>query len=149
MKKKILIRCLLILLPVLALGLATTMDSVVVYDSQTGVTEYFSYFATEPMAQVQMLLPLAAMLCLASGICGAVYMVKKKEWSLKAIVWTSLIAACASSVPTVTQGDIKVVANVGFPIFMVINWLVASYIQKNPDKFEEKKTKKGKRLNKK
>ena len=146
MKKKTLIKCLLILLPILAVGLATTTDSVVVYDSLTGETAYFSYFATESKAQVQMMLPLAAMLCLVSGICGAVYLVKKKEWSLKAVVWTSLIAACAASVPTVTQGTVKVVANVGFPIFMVINWLVASYIQKNPDKFEEKKTKKGKRL---
>lgn len=146
MKKKAILKSLLILLPVLAVGLATAMDSVVVFDSQTGVTQYFSYFATEPVAQVQMLLPLAAMLCLVSGVCGAVYLVKKKEWSLKAIVWTSLIAACAASVPTVTQGDVKVVANVGFPIFMVIDWLVASYIQKNPDQFAEKKTKKGKRL---
>lgn len=142
MKKQTLVKSLLILLPILAVGLATTMDSVVVYDSQAGVTEYFSFFAAEPMAQVQMLLPLAVMLGLASGICGAVYLVKKKDWSLKAIAWTSLIAAAAASVPTVTQGDVKVVANVGFPIFMVINWLVASYIQKNTEKKEEKKVKK-------
>lgn len=145
MKKRAILKSFLILLPILAVGLATAMDSVLVYDSRTGVTEYYSYFASEPATQVQMLLPLAAMLCFVSGICGAVYLVKKKEWSLKAIVWTSLIAACAASVPTVMQGDVKVVANVGLPIFMVINWLVASYIQKNPEKKEEKKVKKLKR----
>lgn len=145
MKKRAILKSFLILLPILAVGLATAMDSVLVYDSRTGVTEYYSYFASEPATQVQMLLPLAAMLCFVSGICGAVYLVKKKEWSLKAIVWTSLIAACAASVPTVMQGDVKVVANVGLPIFMVINWLVASYIQKHPDKTEEKKVKKLKR----
>ena len=145
MKKRAILKSFLILLPILAVGLATAMDSVLVYDSRTGVTEYYSYFASEPATQVQMLLPLAAMLCFVSGICGAVYLVKKKEWSLKAIVWTSLIAACAASVPTVMQGDVKVVANVGLPIFMVINWLVASYIQKNPEKKEEKKGKKLKR----
>lgn len=145
MKKRAILKSFLILLPILAVGLATAMDSVLVYDSRTGVTEYYSYFASEPATQVQMLLPLAAMLCFVSGICGAVYLVKKKEWSLKAIVWTSLIAACAASVPTVMQGDVKVVANVGLPIFMVINWLVASYIQKHPDKTEEKKGKKLKR----
>ena len=146
MKKKTLVKCLLILLPVLAVGLATTGDSVLVYDAQAGVTKYFSYFATEPVTQVQMLLPLAAMLCLASGVCGAVYLVKKKEWSLNAVIWTSLLAACAAAAPTVMQGDVKVVANVGLPIFMVIDWLVASYIQKHPEQFEEEKTKKGKRL---
>ena len=145
MNKRAILKSFLILLPILAVGLATAMDSVLVYDSRTGVTEYYSYFASEPATQVQMLLPLAAMLCFVSGICGAVYLVKKKEWSLKAIVWTSLIAACAASVPTVMQGDVKVVANVGLPIFMVINWLVASYIQKNPEKKEEKKVKKLKR----
>ena len=145
MNKRAILKSFLILLPILAVGLATAMDSVLVYDSRTGVTEYYSYFASEPATQVQMLLPLAAMLCFVSGICGAVYLVKKKEWSLKAIVWTSLIAACAASVPTVMQGDVKVVANVGLPIFMVINWLVASYIQKHPDKAEEKKVKKLKR----
>lgn len=145
MKKRAILKSFLILLPILAVGLATAMDSVLVYDSRTGVTEYYSYFASEPAAQVQMLLPLAAMLCFVSGIFGAVYLVKKKEWMLKAIVWTSLIAACAASVPTVMQGDVKVVANVGLPIFMVINWLVASYIQKHPDKTEEKKGKKLKR----
>ena len=149
MKKQTLVKSLLILLPVLAVGLATTADSVIVFNSETGVTEYFSYFASEPAAQVQMLLPLAAMLCLASGICGAVYLVKKKEWSLKAILWTSLLAACAASVPTVMQGAVKVVPNVGLPIFMVINWLAAGHIQKNSDKSEEKKNSSGKRLKKK
>ena len=149
MKKQTLVKSLLILLPVLAVGLATTADSVIVFNSETGVTEYFSYFASEPAAQVQMLLPVAAMLCLASGICGAVYLVKKKEWSLKAILWTSLLAACAASVPTVMQGTVKVVPNVGLPIFMIINWLAAGHIQKNSDKSEEKKTGSGKRLKKK
>ena len=92
-----------------------------------------------------MLLPLAGILSLVSGVFGAVYFAKKKDWSLTAIVWTSLIAACAAAVPTVMQGDVKVVANVGLPIFMVANWLVASYIQKHPDKTEEKKGKKLKR----
>lgn len=145
MKKKTLVKCLLILLPVLAVGLATTTDSVIVFDSQSGVTEYYSYFASEPATEVQMLLPLAGILSLVSGVFGAVYLAKKKDWSLTAIVWTSLIAACAAAVPTVMQGDVKVVANVGLPIFMVANWLVASYIQKHPDKTEEKKGKKLKR----
>ncbi len=145
MKKRAILKSFLILLPILAVGLATAMDSVVVYNSTTGETKYFSYFATEPVVQVQMLLPLAAMLCLISGIFGAIYLVKKKDWTLKAIVWISLMAACAASVPTVTQGEVKVVANVGLPIFMVLNWLVASWIQKNPEKKEEKKVKKLKR----
>ena len=140
MKKRAILKSLLILLPILAVGLATTGDSVLVFDVHSGVTEYFSYFDLIPVTNLQMLPPLAAMLSLVAGIVGAVYLVKKKDWCLKVIFWTSLAAACAASVPTVTQGDIKVVPNVGLPLFMVINWLVASYIQKHPEKKEEKKS---------
>ena len=140
MNKKTLIKCLLILLPILAVGLATTADSVVVFDSQSGVTEYYSYFDLVPVTNLQMLPPVAAMLSLVSGIGGAVYLAKKKEWSLQAVYWTSLLAACAATMPTVMQGAVKVVPNVGLPIFMVINWLVAGYIRKHPEKKKEKKS---------
>ena len=139
MKKQAVLKSLLILLPILAVGLATTGDSVLVFDAQSGVTEYYSYFDLVPTANLQLLPPLAAMLSLVAGICGAVYLVKKKAWSLKAIFWCSLIAACVASVPTVMQSDLKMVPNAGLPLFMVINWLVASYIQKHPEKKEEKK----------
>ena len=139
MKKRAILKSLLILLPILAVGLATTGDSVLVFDVHSGVTEYYPYFDLIPDTGLQMLPPLAAMLSLVAGICGAVYLVKKKDWSLKVIFWASLAAACAASVPTVMQGDLKMVPNVGLPLFMVINWLVASYIQKHPEKKEEKK----------
>ena len=139
MKKQVMLKSLLILLPILAVGLATTGDSVLVFDGQTGVTEYYSYFDLIPVTSLQVLPPLAAMMSLVSGILAAVWLVKKKEWSLEAIFWCSIIAACAASIPTVMQGDILVVPNVGLPIFMVVNWLVAGHIRKHSEQKEEKK----------
>ena len=62
MKKRAILKSLLILLPILAVGLATTGDSVLVFDAQSGVTEYYSYFDLIPDTGLQMLPPLAAML---------------------------------------------------------------------------------------
>lgn len=139
MKKQTLIKSLLILLPVLAVGLATTGDSVIVFDSLAGVTEYYSYFEMAPETQWQTLPPLAAMLAAISGILAAVYMVKKKKWCLRGIVGTTMASACAAVIPVVQQGDVRMVPNVGLPIFMMVNCLVAYHFLKHPEKTEEKK----------
>ena len=70
MKKKALVKSLLILLPVLAVGLATTMDSVIVFDAAAGITSYYSYFDLIPVTSLQNLPPLAGLLCAVCGICA-------------------------------------------------------------------------------
>ena len=139
MKKKALVKSLLILLPVLAVGLATTMDSVIVFDAAAGITSYYSYFDLIPVTSLQNLPPLAGLLCAVCGICAVVYLVRKKTWSLKAVVITSLAAATAAVIPVMIQGDVKVVPNVGLPIIMTVEYLVSCYFLKNPEKAEETK----------
>lgn len=139
MKKQTILKSLLILLPILAVGLATTTDSVLVFDTLSGVAEYYSYFDLVPVVNLQMLPPLAAMLSLVSGIIAVIYMAKKKEWCLKGILGTTFVSACLVAIPIVQQGEVRVVPNVGLPIFMIIDCLVAYYILKHPDKAEEKK----------
>ena len=139
MKKQAIVKSLLILLPILAVGLATTGDSVIVFDSVTGVTEYYSYFDLIPVESVRTLPSLAAMLSLLCGILAAVWMVKKKEWCLKGILGTAMASACAAVIPTVQQATYKAVPNVGLPIFMIIQCLIAYHFLKHPEKTEEKK----------
>ena len=139
MKKKALVKSLLILLPVLAVGLATTMDSVIVFDAAAGITSYYSYFDLIPVTSLQNLPPLAGLLCAVCGICAVVYLVRKKIWSLKAVVITSLAAATAAVIPVMIQGDVKVVPNVGLPIIMTVEYLVSCHFLKNPEKAEEAK----------
>ena len=139
MKKKALVKSLLILLPVLAVGLATTMDSVIVFDAAAGITSYYTYFDLIPVTSLQNLPPLAGLLCAVCGICAVVYLVRKKTWSLKAVVITSLAAATAAVIPVMIQGDVKVVPNVGLPIIMTVEYLVSCHFLKKPEKAEEAK----------
>ncbi len=147
MKKQTIAKSLLILLPFLAVGLATTTDSVTVFDSQTGETVYYSYFAlVSQLPNLQILPPLAAMLSLASGICAAIWLAKKKEWSLKGTFGASFAAATAAVIPVMVQGQVKMVPHVALPIFMIVQCLVAYNYMKHPEKAEEEKKAKGKRL---
>ena len=70
-------------MPILTVGLATTMDSVMVFDSAAGTTEYYSYFDLIPNNNYAMLMPLAAILSLVCGILAAVLIVKKNHGVLK------------------------------------------------------------------
>ena len=74
-----------LMLPFLAAGLGATQDSVTVAYQQTGVTEFYSYFDLIPVAQMQLLLPLAGVLCLVTGILAVVGITAKKPGCLKAI----------------------------------------------------------------
>ena len=139
MKKQTLVKSLLILLPILAVGLATTRDSVIVFNTATGVTEYYSYFDLAPLSNLQMLPPLAAMLSLVSGVCAAVWLATKKEWSLKGIFGTSFAAATAAGIPVMIQETVRMVPNVALPIFMIVQCLVAYHFIKHPEKAEAKK----------
>ncbi len=125
MNKKKFLDILLILMPILAVGLATTVDSVTVFDTATGQTEYYSYFDILPVTNLQMIPALAAMLSGLSGILAAVYLAKKNVGMRKASGWCAMGAACAAAIPTVVRGSVLVIPNVALPIFMLIQYLVA------------------------
>ena len=146
MKKQILIKSLLILLPVLAVGMATTVNSVTVFDTVAGTTEYYAYFDLVPVENLQMLPPLAAVLSLASGILAAVYLGKKNLRCLKGAGYTAFAAAVAACVPIAVRGDVLVIPNVALPIFMLGQYLAAYFVGKTPQ--DTGKQKKAPRLKK-
>lgn len=146
MKKQTLIKALLILLPVLAVGLATTVDSVTVFDTAAGTTEYYSYFDLVPVENLQGLPSLAATLSLISGILSAVYLGKKSAGCLKAAGYAAFGAAIAACIPIVIRGDVLVIPNVMLPIFMLGQYLVTCFVAKLPE--EEKSKNKPPRLKK-
>lgn len=132
MKKQTIVKALLILLPVLAVGLATTMDSVTVFDPNTGVIEYYSYFDLLPVKNQSMIPVLAAVLALCSGILAAVFLGKKKEGCLKASGYVAFVSAIVACIPILIQGEQMVVPNVGLPIFMLVQFAVTRYAEKLP-----------------
>ena len=131
--KKTLMKSLLFLLPVLAVGLATTGDSVVLFDPATGVTEYYSYFDLLPNENAQMVTPLAALLTVLTGILAAVYLGKKSPKCLKGVRNVAMVAAIVAVAPVLLPGDVKIVPNVGLPILMLMEYAVAYYQQKQTE----------------
>lgn len=133
MKKQALMKSLLILLPILAVGLATTADSVMVFDPASGITEYYSYFELLPHGVFQLITPLAAVLCLVAGILAAVYLGKKSQKCLKGVMLLSMAAAIVAALPILLSSDVKIVPNVGLPIFMLLEYAAAYYQQKQTE----------------
>ena len=127
MKKQAILKSLLILLPVLAVGLATTADSVTVFDSATGTLAYFSYFDLLPYGALQLITPLAAGLSILTGILAAVYLGKKSQKCLKGVMILSMAAAIVAVVPILLPSDVKIVPNVGLPVFMLLEYAFAYY----------------------
>ncbi len=145
MKKKTILKSLLVLLPILAVGLATTVNSVTVFDAAAGTTEFYSYFSLVPVENVQLLPPLAAVLSLVSGILAAIYLGKKKEGCLKASGYAAFAAAAAAALPVALRGEILVVPNVALPIFMLMQYGVTYFVGKEEKEAAKKLSRKKKR----
>lgn len=126
----------LILMPILSVGLATTLDSVTVYDSLAGTAEYYSYFELIPNSDFAIAMPLAAILSLVCGVLAAILIVKKNRKMLKGIVGCSFCAATLAVLPIMLHGDVVIVPNVGLPIFMMVDCFLAYMMLKKPQ-FEE------------
>lgn len=144
MKKKVFVQSLLILLPVLSVGLATTQDSVTVFDTVSGLTQHYSYFDLVPVSNLQMLPPLAALCSAVSGILAAVYLVKKNPGFLKASGYAAIASASVASILTVMREAVLVIPNVGLPIFMVIHFFCCRTLPKlvaaeKPEKAKNKR----------
>ena len=144
MRKQVLIKSVFLLLPVLALGLATTKDSVMVFDPAAGSTGYFSYFDQLPVAQFQLLLPLVGTLCAVVGILAVIYLVTGKNRFLRVSCYTALVAAAMAVLPMVIAADVKVVPNVGVPVLMFVHYLLAYHWSGDGQK--ELQEKEGRRL---
>lgn len=130
MKKRALFQSLLILFPVLAVGLATTPDSVTVFDTVSSQTRYYSYFDVLPITNLQMIPPMAALCALFSGIFAAVYLGKKNRRMLKAAGYAAAASACLAAIPTVMREAVLVIPNVALPIFMALQYICCSSMSK-------------------
>ena len=125
MKKETILKVMLILLPVLALGLATTQDSVSVFDTRLGTTVYGSYFTLLPVGAMQMCAPVAGLLCAVTLIFSILFVIRKKPGLVSSVKWLAFAAALAAVIPVILRGDVLVVPHVGVPIFMCLEWAAA------------------------
>lgn len=146
MKKETAQKLFLILLPVLAVGLATTQNSVSVLQPPMSIIIYGSYFDLIPEAgNCQILPPLAACLAVANVVLSIYHAVSGKYSVVKGCLWVSLLSACAASLPVVLDETVVVLPNVLLPIFMCIHAGLAYAMTKN---LQENKANTGRRLEK-
>ena len=143
MKKNVIFKALLIVFPILAVGLATTMNSVTVFNTVTGETQYFSYFDVLPVTNLQMVTPLAALLAAVSGIVAAAYMATKRHVLLKVVSYSALASAVVVAIPMLVREEFIVLPNVGLPIFMMAEYCIGYMLGKeNPEKEKKGKNRK-------
>ena len=141
MKKSTMTKLVLLLLPIMAVVLATTGNSVKVFDITTETVQSYSYFTALPVENMQMLTPLAAMLAVVTLVLAVIYLIAEKRWCVQGILYTAGLATCASACPNLIQKNVMVKPNVFFPILMAVVFVVANIVRKKP---EEKAT--GERL---
>ena len=133
MNKKTLLKLLMILLAVVAEGMALAPNSVTVAYIQEQKNVYYSYFAVIPDAPIQMATPMAAILGAVAGGLAITYAVRSKRGLLRAIQVVSFLAMCFSACPILLQQDPMVRPNVLHPICMGILFLVALMMYKKAE----------------
>ena len=138
MKKTILLKALLIVFPIMSVGLATTVDSVTVFNTLTGETQYYSYFDILPVENLQMITPFTALLSALSGILAAIYMATKRKALLTSVGYAALASAALAAIPVVLREEIMVVPNVALPILMMLEFCVTYSLRKAPEEESRK-----------
>ena len=143
MKKTSFTTLLLAVFPLLTVFITSSPDGVMVFDGSA--TVYYTWLQPVAQSGSGWCAPAAALLNYLIFGLAVIYMVMKKSWCLKAILWLSAIAACIAALPVVSQGDVKVIPNVLGIIFLAAEWIAAALINKNEQKNQSQEPK-GKRL---
>lgn len=138
MNKRKFLKLFLILLPVTAGVLATTLDSVMVFDSGTGTLSYYSYFDLIPGMELALVLPLAAIGCVLCAILAVAALALKREGCVAAVKWLSLASATAAVIPMLYRGEALVVPNVLLPLLMLGEFVVAFFLGREKNTPEQK-----------
>jgi hypothetical protein len=133
-KKKVLMKVFLPLLPAMAALLATTGDSVTVYNIPAGTVHKFSYFSLAPASNLQICALLAAVLAVVALVLALAYVKAGKQWCLKGVFYTACASTCAAACPPLIRGDMIVVPNALFPILMAVLGFLAYTAGKKADK---------------
>ena len=132
MKKKVLMKVFLVLLPAMAVLLATTGDSVKVYDIPAGTVQNYSYFDILPVQNMQMITPLAAMLAVVALVLALCYIIAGKSWCIRGVLYTACASTCVAVFPNLLRQDVMVMPNVLLPILMAILAVLANFAGKKP-----------------
>ena len=143
MKKTGFTTLLLAIFPLMTVFVTSSPDGVMFFD---GTTLLYSNWL-QPAIQTGMAwcAPVAALLNYLVFGLAVIFLLMKKSWSLKAILYLSAGATCIVSLPVVSQGDVKIIPNVLGIIFLAAECITAVFINKSEQKNDPQKPK-GERL---
>ncbi len=137
--KKLMWNILLLLLPLLAVGLAAMPDSVTVLTEQQ--IQRCSFFGTLPDGSRPMGLAFCALLIFVLFGVLAVYAVTNKNFLLNAACWLSLGAATLSVLPRLRSQQQRVIPNVAVTVILCVEAGLAAFRRKQGEKPQAKRLK--------
>ena len=133
MYQKVLTKVFLPLLPAMAVLLATTGDSVTVFNVPAGTVETYSFFPAQIVSGLQLCTVLAAILAVIAVIFALIFVVSGKSWSVHGVFYTACVSTFASACPVLVRGDVVVVPHVVFPVLMAVVCILAHITRKKSE----------------
>ena len=127
MKKQMIWKMILLVLPLVVVMIASNPTSIMVYDGET--LTYTSWLQTVPDSTVGWCAPAAVLMNYCLFALAVFYALREKGGCLKAMSLLALAAACVAVMPIMIQSDPKIVPNVFGAIVLGAEGIVARVVR--------------------
>ena len=143
MKKQTLILIALILIPLIAVAIAISPGSVMVFQNQTLTTMSFA----EPLEGVDFgwCAPVALILTYVLFAAVVIYALTKKQLVLKIVRGVGFVAMSLVALPIIARSEVLIVPNAFVGMLLAAHWLISHFTLRSMNPKQEEKPK-GKRL---
>ena len=143
MKKQTLILIALILIPLIAVAIAISPGSVMVFQNQTLTTMSFA----EPLEGVDFgwCAPVALILTYVLFAAVVIYALTKKQLVLKIVRGVGFVAMSLVALPILARSEVLIVPNAFVGMLLAAHWLISHFTLRSMNPKQEEKPK-GKRL---
>ena len=143
MKKQTLILIALILIPLIAVAIAISPGSVMVFQNQTLTTMSFA----EPLEGVDFgwCAPVALILTYVLFAAVVIYALTKKQLVLKIVRGVGFVAMSLVALPILARSEVLIVPNAFVGMLLAAHWLISHFTLRSMNPKQEENPK-GKRL---
>ena len=143
MKKQTLILIALILIPLIAVAIAISPGSVMVFQNQTLTTISFA----EPLEGVDFgwCAPVALILTYVLFAAVVIYALTKKQPVLRIVRGVGFVAMTLVALPIIVRSEVLIVPNAFVGMLLAAHWLISHFTLRSMNPKQEEKPK-GKRL---
>ena len=143
MKKQTLILIALILIPLIAVAIAISPGSVMVFQNQTLTTMSFA----EPLEGVDFgwCAPVALILTYVLFAAVVIYALTKKQPVLRIVRGVGFVAMSLVALPIIVRSEVQIVPNAFVGMLLAAHWLISHFTLRSMNPKQEEKPK-GKRL---